>query len=326
MRLLLFPVAAAALTSSPVLPACATYRPTETGDRALSWVAALGVFAKLVKKRPAAAVVAGVLTQSLTAGFARELLRSPQLSDPAALLPDQNSRVVDTDPVEGVRVISYGGPGAVTIHASHGFGLTSESFDDLLPALARRTDVAQALAHDHPGFGLTRRPRQRRKYALSGDVAQALTRNASRVVFVGHSMGAVSAADAAVRAAKAGTRTALVLIAPAIVAGCVGGVWSFSVIDASLDTHAGGGRPVLRRARSDRRSPSRASSARRRGSSRRAGPSGCCCGASCCRRTSGRGASGRPTGRRRGRTRPPSTPTPPATRARPAPRAGSVAS
>ena len=53
---------------------------------------------------------------------------------------------------------------------------------------------------------------------LGGDVALALTRNASSVVFIGHSMGAVSATDAAVRAAEAGTRAALVLVAPAIVA------------------------------------------------------------------------------------------------------------
>ena len=218
MRLLLLLKAAAAL-SSGALPPSAVYKPTQTGDRALSWLAALGVFAKFVKRRPAAAVVAGLLTQPLAAGITRDLLRAPVLAEPASLLPDSNSKIVDTDPLEGVRIITYEGKGTTTIHASHGFGSTSESFQDLLEKLSRRSDVASAIAHDHPGFGLTKRPLQRRKYMLGGDVALALTRNASSVVFIGHSMGAVSATDAAVRAAEAGTRTALVLIAPAIVAG-----------------------------------------------------------------------------------------------------------
>ena len=58
MRLLLLLKAAAAL-SSGALPPSALYKPTETGDRAVSWLAALGGFAKLVKRRPAAAGGAG---------------------------------------------------------------------------------------------------------------------------------------------------------------------------------------------------------------------------------------------------------------------------
>ena len=218
MRLLLLLKVATALTSG-TLPPSAVYKPTQTADRALSWAAALGVFAKLVKRRPAAAVVAGLLTQPLAAGITRDLLRTPDLAEPASLLPDANSRIVDTDPLEGVRIITYEGTGAVAVHASHGFGSTSESFQELLEALSVQSNVASVIAHDHPGFGLTKRPSQRRKYMLGGDVALALTRNASSVVYVGHSMGAVSATDAAVRAAEAGTRAALVLIAPAIVAG-----------------------------------------------------------------------------------------------------------
>ena len=218
MRLLLLLKVASALTSG-ALPPSALYKPTQTGDRALSWLAALGVFAKLVKRRPAAAVVAGLLTQPLAAGITRDLLRAPSLVEPASLLPDSNSRIVDTAPLEGVRIIAYEGRGAVTLHASHGFGSTSESFQELLAALSVQSNVASVIAHDHPGFGLTKRPLQRQKYMIGGDVALALTRNASSVVYVGHSMGAVSATDAAVRAAEAGTRAALVLIAPAIVAG-----------------------------------------------------------------------------------------------------------
>ena len=218
MRLLLLLKVASALTSG-ALPPSALYKPTETGDRAISWVAALGVFAKLVKRRPAAAVVAGLLTQPLAAGITRDLLRAPVLAEPASLIPDANSRIVDTAPLEGVRIVAYEGRGTVTVHASHGFGSTSESFQELLEALSLQSNVASVIAHDHPGFGLTKRPSQRRKYMLGGDVALALTRNASSVVFIGHSMGAVSATDAAVRAAEAGTRTAFVLIAPAIVAG-----------------------------------------------------------------------------------------------------------
>jgi pimeloyl-ACP methyl ester carboxylesterase len=217
MRLLLLLKVASALTSG-ALPPSALYKPTQTGDRALSWLAALGVFAKLVKRRPAAAVVAGLLTQPLAAGITRDLLRAPTLAEPVTLLPDANSKIVDTAPLEGVRIIAYEGRGAVTVHASHGFGSTSESFQDLLEALSVQSNVASVIAHDHPGFGLTKRPLQRRKYMLGGDVALALTRNASSVVYVGHSMGAVSATDAAVRAAESGRRTALVLIAPAIVA------------------------------------------------------------------------------------------------------------
>ena len=67
MRLLLLLKVASALTSG-ALPPSALYKPTETGDRAISWVAALGVFAKLVKRRPAAAVVAGVLARMRVAG------------------------------------------------------------------------------------------------------------------------------------------------------------------------------------------------------------------------------------------------------------------
>ena len=218
MRVVLLLKVAAALTSG-ALPPSAMYKPTQTADRALSWAAALGVFAKLVKRRPAAAVVAGLLTQPLAAGITRDLLRTPDLAEPVTLLPDANSRIIDTEPLEGVRIITYEGTGSVTIHASHGFGSTSESFQELLKALSVQSNVASVIAHDHPGFGLTKRPLQRRKYMLGGDVALALTRNASSVVYVGHSMGAVSATDAAVRAAEAGTRAALVLIAPAIVAG-----------------------------------------------------------------------------------------------------------
>ena len=87
MRLLLLLKVASALTSG-ALPPSALYKPTQTGDRALSWLAALGVFAKLVKRRPAAAVVAGLLTQPLAAGITRDLLRTPVLAEPASLLPD----------------------------------------------------------------------------------------------------------------------------------------------------------------------------------------------------------------------------------------------
>ena len=153
MRLLLLLKVASALTSG-ALPPSALYKPSQTVDRALSWAAALGVFAKLVKRRPAAAVVAGLLTQPLAAGITRDLLRTPSLAEPASLLPDANSRIVDTDPLEGVRIVAYEGRGTVTVHASHGFGSTSESFQELLEALSLQSNVASVIAHDHPGFGL----------------------------------------------------------------------------------------------------------------------------------------------------------------------------
>ena len=101
MRLLLLLKVATALTSG-ALPPSALYKPTQTGDRAVSWLAALGVFAKLVKRRPAAAVVAGLLTQPLAAGITSDLLRTPDLAEPASLLPDSNSKIVDTDPLAGL--------------------------------------------------------------------------------------------------------------------------------------------------------------------------------------------------------------------------------
>ena len=215
MRLLLLLKVAAAL-SSDALPPSALYKPTETGDRALSWLAALGVFAKLVKRRPAAAVVAGLLTQPLAAGITRDLLRTPSLVEPETLLPDANSRIVDTDPLEGVRIVAYEGRGAATIHASHGFGANCLSFCDVLPLVARRGDVGSATAHDHPGFGLTRRPGKLAAYELKGDMASACLAPAALGVFVGHSMGSISAAEAALARATAGRPTALVLIDAAI--------------------------------------------------------------------------------------------------------------
>ena len=74
MRLLLLLKVASALTSGGAAAAVFLYKPTDRRP-ALSWLAALGVFAKLVKRRPAAVVVAGLLTQPLAAGITQRSTR-----------------------------------------------------------------------------------------------------------------------------------------------------------------------------------------------------------------------------------------------------------
>ena len=166
MRLLLLLKVASALTSG-ALPPSALYKPSQTGDRAVSWLAALGVFAKLVKRRPAAAVVAGLLTQPLAAGITRDLLE--RLFAEPVHYTDANSRIVSTNlrrcAHHRLRRQRRG-----TVHASHGFGSTS-----VLPGVVGALStihVASVIAHDHPGFGLTKRPSQRQP-PFGGDVALA---------------------------------------------------------------------------------------------------------------------------------------------------------
>ena len=48
-----------------------------------------------------------------------------------------------------------------TAPLAHGFGSTSESFQELLEVALSSIECASVIAHDHPGFGLTKRPSQR---------------------------------------------------------------------------------------------------------------------------------------------------------------------
>ena len=48
--------------------------------------------------------------------------------------------------------IERAGAGAVTLHASHGFGANAYSWGDALERLA--PGLRRTIAHDHPGFGL----------------------------------------------------------------------------------------------------------------------------------------------------------------------------
>ncbi|KAJ8602189.1 hypothetical protein CTAYLR_003525 [Chrysophaeum taylorii] len=101
-----------------------------------------------------------------------------------------------------VHTVSWGSEG-VLLHASHGFGSNALSFDALMRLLPVR-----GVAHDQPGFGLTRRPEGLRGYFLDGDLAAAT----GATVFLGHSMGAIAALDAGIRK----NVTAVVLVAPAL--------------------------------------------------------------------------------------------------------------
>lgn len=89
------------------------------------------------------------------------------------------------------------------LHCSHGFGANSLSF-------AALGDTLPIIAHDHPGFGLTELTANT-SFVLDGSRALGLTKDVENPVYLGHSMGAVAATDAAlVRNAP------LILIAPAL--------------------------------------------------------------------------------------------------------------
>jgi alpha-beta hydrolase superfamily lysophospholipase len=129
------------------------------------------------------------------------------------------------------------------VHAFHGFGANSLSWRPLLDALSSSGTGAtpEIVAHDTPGFGFTPRPRDaaavaadglfpaiyrpiwgaRASLALGGrGVGGARTdRTAtSKHIFLGHSMGAVSAIAAAAAAAASvpsAANVTVVLVAPA---------------------------------------------------------------------------------------------------------------
>lgn len=136
--------------------------------------------------------------------FVREAIREgwhkpPRIDE----LETPVGRYVDLNGVSRVHVVEGGRAGEAVIHCSHGFGANSLSFRSLF-----EDQRARWVAHDHPGFGLTRRPRRIKDYVLDGGTATELGEDC----FVGHSMGAISALDAALR--KKATR--LVLLAPAL--------------------------------------------------------------------------------------------------------------
>lgn len=113
-----------------------------------------------------------------------------------------------------------GDPGIVLLH---GFGGSTFSWRDVLPALAPEHRV---VAFDRPGFGLTTRPlpgewRETNPYSMAGQVQLTLEMmnrlGLDQAVLVGHSAGGAVALHTALSHPE--RVTALVLVAPAVYGG-----------------------------------------------------------------------------------------------------------
>eukprot|EP00466_Bigelowiella_natans_P011571 jgi/Bigna1/141742/aug1.65_g16450 len=109
----------------------------------------------------------------------------------------------------------------------HGFGANTGSWESVLPWVPYRIGGGAATALDLPGFGLTQRPRHLEAYKLSnsGDIINGLLDHLDqrtpispqiprKTLYVGHSMGALAAINAAVQ--RPDQVAGLVLVAPAI--------------------------------------------------------------------------------------------------------------
>lgn len=109
---------------------------------------------------------------------------------------------------------------------AHGVGANAFTWEAVLQPL-RDGLSATCMAHDRVGFGLTERPTELSKYCNPFNV-QIVEQLASveqdeRVVLVGHSLGGLTMALAALNTPHV---EALVLVAPAILAdGSIGGIW-----------------------------------------------------------------------------------------------------
>lgn len=147
---------------------------------------------------PSQKIIRGLAAWLLSKEALRETFHRPPWSDELPAVGAYRD-------LEGARVhvVESDAPG-ILLHCSHGFGANALSFAALFEILR---DV-HCVAHDHPGFGLSARPSNLGQYVLSGSVAARLGDQA----FLGHSMGAVAALDAALQR-KA---THLVLVAPAV--------------------------------------------------------------------------------------------------------------
>ena len=215
--------AKASAAAESVLPVAARYGALTPRDRAAIWASGLGaatwaaLSGDLVVRAVARAAAAGAAAYAFARLLVFELARAPPGADVTDLAV-AGSTFRSLAGVDDAHVVDYAsGAGDVAIHASHGFGANCLSFCDVLPLVARRGDVGSATAHDHPGFGLTRRPGKLAAYELKGDMASACLAPAALGVFVGHSMGCVSATEAALaRSAEEKRPTALVLLDPAI--------------------------------------------------------------------------------------------------------------
>lgn len=109
----------------------------------------------------------------------------------------------------------------------HGLGANAFTWEAVMRPMSRKYDVA-CMAHDRVGFGLTERPQEVSKYTNSFNVKVvqrlAEVRPHERIVLVGHSLGGLTMALAALSMPNV---EALVLVAPAILSGdtCSDGLW-----------------------------------------------------------------------------------------------------
>jgi alpha-beta hydrolase superfamily lysophospholipase len=118
------------------------------------------------------------------------------------------------------------------VHAFHGFGANSLSFQPLLDAIDKGGLSTTFVAHDTPGFGFNPRPQDEFSLSSRGlfpsiyrplwgskvslTIAEKAAEGIPRRVYIGHSMGAVSAIAAAAHALeKTTTNVTLVLLSPA---------------------------------------------------------------------------------------------------------------
>lgn len=199
--------AAAAAALSPVWP------PTQASALLL---AAIGI---------ATALLARTLT--LERAYAARAAAVKELADPDSRFADVMGLATHykcarpSDPATPLRF---------AIACYHGFGAGAFSWGAAVHPLANAA-AALVTQHDAPGFGLTARPRSLAPYGLAfngrlGAAVRELEVGARRGadaapralrVLMGHSLGAASAAEEAVR--DPGAVDALILVAPAIVAG-----------------------------------------------------------------------------------------------------------
>jgi pimeloyl-ACP methyl ester carboxylesterase len=117
-----------------------------------------------------------------------------------------------------------------TVVCSHGFGANTSSFEAFVPHLMSLRSNARAavLSFDSPGFGLTSRPPLRRLYQyyprFATRIIPILAPHTARNVLIGHSLGSLGVIASVLASAEKDRvlPRALVLIAPAVVAGGMG--------------------------------------------------------------------------------------------------------
>ena len=180
-------------------------------------------------RRPAVGVFVGAVVGIATRYFLietkhqRALVEGPELGDSNSSFDEVGGIVVHYKVEDPPR--TKGGVGrapSAVLHASHGFGANCYSWEGIQGKLSEELDC-RVVCHDTPGFGLTPRPKEIRDFTLlrnaevSLDLVDLVTEDLNDkggLILMGHSMGCISAAHAALQRAEQ-TR-ALVLVAPAI--------------------------------------------------------------------------------------------------------------